>query len=89
MVLERLSTLLKDENVISQIWPEAKDYADSDLFSNLHIEFDRKTSDVSIATAGTNFKGMPIHSTTYSLSGELTATPLSMIPPQPEPILTP
>ena len=74
--------LLKDENVISQIWPEAKDYADSDLFSNLHIKFDRKTSDVSIATAGTTFTGMPIHSTSYQLTGELTATPLSMLPPQ-------
>ena len=81
-VLEQLSMLLKDENVISEIWPEAKDYADSDLFSNLHIKFDRKTSDVSIATAGTTFTGMPIHSTTYQLSGELTATPLSLLPPQ-------
>ena len=40
-VLEKLSALLNDKNVISQMWPEAKDYADSDLFSHLHIEFDR------------------------------------------------
>ena len=88
-VLEKLSSLLNDKNVISQMWPEAKDYADSDLFSHLHIEFDRKTSDVNIKTAGTTFSGMPIHSKTYSITGELNATPVSQLPPQPEPVVTP
>ena len=32
---------------------------------------------------------MPIHSKTYSITGELTATPVSLLPPQPEPVVTP
>ena len=87
-VLENLSILLNDKNVITQMWPEAKDYADSDLFSHLHIEFDRQTSDVSIKTAGTTYSGMPIHSKTYSITGELTATPVSQLSQQ-EPIVAP
>ena len=32
---------------------------------------------------------MPIHSKTYSITGELTATPVSQLPPQPEQVVTP
>ena len=67
------------------MWPESEPYADSELFSHLHIEFDSKTESVKLATAATDVAGNPIHEHEYKIEGELTVNPL----PRPPPIVPP
>ena len=68
-LLQRISDLLQEKDTIRALWPEAANYADSDLFSHLHIEFDSTQSSVKLATAGTGYDGHPIHDYEYSLKG--------------------
>ena len=73
--------MLKDHDTIASMWPEAKDYASSDLFSHLHIEFSSKEKSIKVMTAGTDIKGEPILEYDYDLKGEFTANPVP--PPTP------
>ena len=75
-LLQRISELLQEKDTIRALWPEAENYADSDLFSHLHIEFDSKQSSVKLATAGTGYDGQPIHDYEYSLKGQISAEPV-------------
>ena len=92
-LLQKISDLLQDQDTIKAVWPEAEGYADSDLFSHLHIEFDSTQSSVKLATAGTGYNGKPIHEYEYSISGELTAEPAKRLQapstPAPQPPNTP
>ena len=74
-LLQRISDLLQEKDTIRALWPEAENYADSDLFDHLHIEFDSTQKSVKLATAGTGYNGKPLHDYEYSLSGEITAEP--------------
>ena len=56
-LLQKLSLLLKDRDVIASMWPEASNYADTEIFDYLHIEFDSHEEKVKLATAATNVKG--------------------------------
>ena len=58
-LLQKLSLLLKDHDVISSMWPEAQ--TESEIFQYLHIEFDSHEEKVKLATAATNVKGKPVH----------------------------
>ena len=60
-LLQRLSILLKDGDVISSVFPEASEYSDNDMFQYLHIEFDSHEEKVKLATAATDAKGAPLH----------------------------
>ena len=56
-LLQKLSLLLKDRDVIASMWPEASNYADTEIFDYLHIEFDSHEEKVKLATAATDVKG--------------------------------
>ena len=56
-LLQKLSLLLKDHDVIASMWPEASGYSDNEMFQYLHIEFDSHEEKVKLATAATNVKG--------------------------------
>ena len=81
-LLNQIADLLKEHDTIASVWPEAKDYTSSDLFNNLHVEFDSRQKSIKLMTAGTDVKGDPILQYDYKLKGELTATPVP--PPAPK-----
>ena len=81
-LLNQISDLLKEHDTIASVWPEAKDYTSSDLFSHLHIEFNSREKSIKLKTAGTDIKGEPVFEYDYDLKGELTATPVP--PPAPK-----
>ena len=56
-LLQKLSMLLKDRDVIASMWPEASNYADTEIFDYLHIEFDSHEEKVKLATVATDVKG--------------------------------
>ena len=87
-LLYKLSCLLQERDTIVAMWPESEPYADSELFSHMHIEFDSKKEKVKLATAATNVAGTPIHEYEYEIEGELTVTPLPRPPPPPQTLQT-
>lgn len=79
--------MLRDHDTITAMWPDASNYADSDMFNHLHLEFDVTEEKVKLMTAATNVMGTPVHKKEYSLKGELTVNPY--VPPPPAPVAVP
>lgn len=85
--LSQISSLLKDRDVIAQLWPEAQ-YDDMELYSHLNLKVDYHDSKVEIFTAATTPDGTPLRMKALDISGELVATSLPRPTPPPTPTST-
>jgi len=55
-LLKQLQTALREENSLSQMWPDAL-IADREMFSHLNLNFDLTNDKVTVETAAKDYHG--------------------------------